>query len=48
MKEEGIIITGEDIDQVSPQKEWKDSSESEEDLPASEAKVTAGTEGASD
>ncbi|MCI85747.1 hypothetical protein A2U01_0107026, partial [Trifolium medium] len=47
MKDEGIIITGEDIAQVSTQKERKDSSESEEDLPSSEGKDTAGTEGAS-
>ncbi|MCI43955.1 hypothetical protein A2U01_0065194, partial [Trifolium medium] len=48
MKEQGIIITGDDIAQVSPQKERKDSTESDEDLSASEAKDTAGTEGASD
>ncbi|MCI87545.1 hypothetical protein A2U01_0108829, partial [Trifolium medium] len=34
-------ITGEDIAQVSPQKERKDLSESDEELPASEAIVTA-------
>ncbi|MCH96516.1 hypothetical protein A2U01_0017503, partial [Trifolium medium] len=48
MKEQGIIITGDDIAQVSPLKERKDSSESDEDLLASEAKDTAGTKGASD
>ncbi|MCI90946.1 hypothetical protein A2U01_0112240, partial [Trifolium medium] len=48
MKEEGIIITGEDIAQVSPLKERKDSSDSEEDLPTPEAKDTTNTEGASD
>ncbi|MCI73108.1 hypothetical protein A2U01_0094372, partial [Trifolium medium] len=48
MKEEGIIITGDDIAKVTPQKKRKDSSESEEDQPASEGKVTDGTEGASD
>ncbi|MCI62819.1 hypothetical protein A2U01_0084076, partial [Trifolium medium] len=46
--EEGVIITGDDIAKVSPQKERKDSSELDEDLPASEAKDTAGTKGASD
>ncbi|MCI45880.1 hypothetical protein A2U01_0067119, partial [Trifolium medium] len=48
MKEEGVIITGDDIAKVSPLKERKDSSDSEEDLPAFEAIVTASTEGASD
>ncbi|MCI95490.1 hypothetical protein A2U01_0116788, partial [Trifolium medium] len=48
MKEQGVIITCEDIAQVSPQKERKDSSESDEDMPASEAIDTTGTEGASD
>ncbi|MCI71406.1 hypothetical protein A2U01_0092669, partial [Trifolium medium] len=48
MKEQGIIITGDDIAQVSPLKVRNDSSESEEDMPASEAVVTTGTEGASD
>ncbi|MCI44479.1 hypothetical protein A2U01_0065718 [Trifolium medium] len=48
MKEQGIIITGDDIAQVSPQKERKDSSESDEDLPASEPIDTTNTEGASD
>ncbi|MCH93231.1 hypothetical protein A2U01_0014179, partial [Trifolium medium] len=48
MNEEGIIITGDDIAKVSPLKERKDSSESEEDLPASEGKDTTGTEGASE
>ncbi|MCI49452.1 hypothetical protein A2U01_0070696, partial [Trifolium medium] len=48
MKEEGIIITGDDIAKVSPLKERKDSSGSEEDLPAPEAKDTTGKEGASD
>ncbi|MCI44374.1 hypothetical protein A2U01_0065613, partial [Trifolium medium] len=48
VKEEGIIITGDDIAKVSPLKERKDSSESEEDQPVSEGKVTVGTEGASD
>ncbi|MCH97304.1 hypothetical protein A2U01_0018298 [Trifolium medium] len=48
MKEEGIIITGDDIAQVSPLKDRKDSSESDEDLPASGAIDIAGTEGASD
>ncbi|MCI85951.1 hypothetical protein A2U01_0107230, partial [Trifolium medium] len=48
VKEQGIIITRDDIAQVSPQKERKDSSESDEVLPASEAIDTAGTEGASD
>ncbi|MCI79962.1 hypothetical protein A2U01_0101233, partial [Trifolium medium] len=43
MKEEGIIITGDDIAKVSPLKERKDSSESEEDQPAPEGKVTADT-----
>ncbi|MCI25366.1 hypothetical protein A2U01_0046557 [Trifolium medium] len=47
MKEQGVIITSDDIAQVSPQKERKDSSESDE-LSASEDKVTAGIEGASD
>ncbi|MCI53374.1 hypothetical protein A2U01_0074620, partial [Trifolium medium] len=47
-KEQGIIITGDDIAQVSPLEERKDSSESDEDLPASEAIDTTGTEGASD
>ncbi|MCI22090.1 hypothetical protein A2U01_0043265, partial [Trifolium medium] len=46
MKEEGIIITGDDIAKVSPLKERKDSSDSEEDLPTPEAKDT--TEGVSD
>ncbi|MCI84761.1 hypothetical protein A2U01_0106039, partial [Trifolium medium] len=41
-------ITGDDIAKVSPLKERKDSSDSEEDLPTPEAIVTAGTEGASD
>ncbi|MCI36810.1 hypothetical protein A2U01_0058033, partial [Trifolium medium] len=36
------------IAQVSPQKERKDSSESDEELLASEAKDTSGIEGASD
>ncbi|MCI46998.1 hypothetical protein A2U01_0068239, partial [Trifolium medium] len=35
-----------DIAQVSPLKERKDSSDSEDDHPASEGKVTTGTEGA--
>ncbi|MCI53658.1 hypothetical protein A2U01_0074905, partial [Trifolium medium] len=48
MKEDGIIITGDDIAQVSPLKERKDSSDSEDDHPASEGKVITGTEGASD
>ncbi|MCI58801.1 hypothetical protein A2U01_0080056, partial [Trifolium medium] len=48
MKEEGVIITGDDIAMVLALKERKDSSESEEDLPAPEGKVTTGTEGASD
>ncbi|MCI36696.1 hypothetical protein A2U01_0057919 [Trifolium medium] len=48
MKEEGIIITRDDIDEVSPLKERKDSSDSEKDQPASEGKDTTGTEGASD
>ncbi|MCI02186.1 hypothetical protein A2U01_0023218, partial [Trifolium medium] len=48
MKEEGIIITGDDIAKVSPLKKRKDSSDSEEDLSAPEAKDTTGTEGASD
>ncbi|MCI65595.1 hypothetical protein A2U01_0086853, partial [Trifolium medium] len=48
MKEEGIIITGDDIAKVSPLKERKDSSESEEDLPAFEGKDTTGTKGASE
>ncbi|MCI86263.1 hypothetical protein A2U01_0107543, partial [Trifolium medium] len=48
MKEEGIIITGDDIAKVSPLKERKDFSDSEEDLPTSEGKDTTGTEGASD
>ncbi|MCI81407.1 hypothetical protein A2U01_0102680, partial [Trifolium medium] len=43
MKEEVVIITGDDIAKVSPLKERKDSSESEEDLPASEGKDTTGT-----
>ncbi|MCI75057.1 hypothetical protein A2U01_0096324, partial [Trifolium medium] len=34
MKEEGIIITGDDIAQVSPVKERKDFSDSEDDQPA--------------
>ncbi|MCI62171.1 hypothetical protein A2U01_0083428, partial [Trifolium medium] len=41
MKEEGVIITRDDIAEVSPLKVRKDSSDSEEDQPASE-------EGASD
>ncbi|MCI85551.1 hypothetical protein A2U01_0106830, partial [Trifolium medium] len=48
MKEQGVIITGDDIAQVSPHKEKKDMTDSDEELPASEANVTAGTEGASD
>ncbi|MCI89387.1 hypothetical protein A2U01_0110675, partial [Trifolium medium] len=44
----GVIITGEDIAKVSPLKERKDSCDSDEELPASEAKDTTGTEGASD
>ncbi|MCI61974.1 hypothetical protein A2U01_0083231, partial [Trifolium medium] len=48
MKEEGVIITGDDIAKVSPLKERKDSSDSDEELHASEAKDTTGTEGASD
>ncbi|MCI33427.1 hypothetical protein A2U01_0054644, partial [Trifolium medium] len=48
MKEECVIITGDDIAKVSPLNERKDYSESEEDLPASEGKDTTGTEGASD
>ncbi|MCI58539.1 hypothetical protein A2U01_0079794, partial [Trifolium medium] len=48
MKEEGVIVIGDDIAMVSPLKERKDSSDSEEDLPASEAIVTTGTERASD
>ncbi|MCI59011.1 hypothetical protein A2U01_0080266, partial [Trifolium medium] len=48
MKEEGIIITGDDIAKVSPLKERKDSSESEEDLLTSEGKDTTATEGAYD
>ncbi|MCI07668.1 hypothetical protein A2U01_0028737, partial [Trifolium medium] len=45
---QGVIITGDDIAQVSPQKERKYSSESDEELSASGEKVTAGIEGASD
>ncbi|MCI75463.1 hypothetical protein A2U01_0096732, partial [Trifolium medium] len=37
-----------DIAKVSPLKERKDSSDSDEELPASEAKDTTATEGASD
>ncbi|MCI20488.1 hypothetical protein A2U01_0041650, partial [Trifolium medium] len=48
MKEQGVIITGDDIAQVSPPKERKDSSESDEDLPTSEDKVTTSAEGAFD
>ncbi|MCI73707.1 hypothetical protein A2U01_0094971, partial [Trifolium medium] len=48
IKEEGIIITREDIAQVSPVKKRKDSSDSEDDQPASEDIGTIGTEGASD
>ncbi|MCI16344.1 hypothetical protein A2U01_0037486 [Trifolium medium] len=48
MKEEGIIITGDDIAKVSPLKKRKDSSDSEEDLPTPEAKNITGKEGASD
>ncbi|MCI25002.1 hypothetical protein A2U01_0046190, partial [Trifolium medium] len=47
MKEEGIIITGNDIAQVSPVKERKDSSDSEGDQPASEERVTTNDDGAS-
>ncbi|MCI61263.1 hypothetical protein A2U01_0082520, partial [Trifolium medium] len=43
-KEEGVIITRDDIAQVSPLKERKDSSDSEDDYLASEGKVTTGTE----
>ncbi|MCI64701.1 hypothetical protein A2U01_0085959, partial [Trifolium medium] len=39
---------GDDIAKVSPLKQRKDSSESEEDLPASEGKDIAGAEGASE
>ncbi|MCI59754.1 hypothetical protein A2U01_0081009, partial [Trifolium medium] len=46
MKEDGIIITRDDIVQVSPVKRRKDSSDSEGDQPASEGKNTIGTEGA--
>ncbi|MCI94897.1 hypothetical protein A2U01_0116195, partial [Trifolium medium] len=48
MKEEGVIITGDDIAKVSPLKKRKDSSDSDEELAASEAKDTTGTEGAYD
>ncbi|MCI33845.1 hypothetical protein A2U01_0055063, partial [Trifolium medium] len=48
MKEECVIITGDDIAKVSPLKEKKDSSESEEDLFAFGDKVTTGAEGVSD
>ncbi|MCI69102.1 hypothetical protein A2U01_0090363, partial [Trifolium medium] len=48
MKEQGVIITGDDIAQVSPLKVRKDSSESDDDLPALGAIDTAGTEGAPD
>ncbi|MCI47640.1 hypothetical protein A2U01_0068882, partial [Trifolium medium] len=48
MKEDGIIITKDDIVQVSPIKEIKDSSDSEDDQLASEGKDTVGTEGAYD
>ncbi|MCI88376.1 hypothetical protein A2U01_0109663, partial [Trifolium medium] len=48
MKEEGIIITGDDIAQVSPVKERKDSSDSEDDQPASEGKATTSKDGASE
>ncbi|MCI40850.1 hypothetical protein A2U01_0062083, partial [Trifolium medium] len=48
MKEQGVIITGDDIAQVSPLKERKDSSESDDDLPASGAIDTTSTEGAYD
>ncbi|MCI31782.1 hypothetical protein A2U01_0052994 [Trifolium medium] len=48
MKEEGIIITKDDIAEVSPLKERKDPSGSEDDQPASEGKVTTGTEEASE
>ncbi|MCI55008.1 hypothetical protein A2U01_0076258, partial [Trifolium medium] len=40
MKEEGVIITRDDIAQVSPLKDRKISSDSEDDHPASEGKVT--------
>ncbi|MCI57931.1 hypothetical protein A2U01_0079183, partial [Trifolium medium] len=43
-----VIFTGDDIAKVSPLKERKDSSDFEEDLPASEGKDTTDTEGASD
>ncbi|MCI31073.1 hypothetical protein A2U01_0052284, partial [Trifolium medium] len=45
MKEDGIIITRDDIVQVSPVKKRKDSSDSEDDQLASEGKDTVGTEG---
>ncbi|MCI46821.1 hypothetical protein A2U01_0068062, partial [Trifolium medium] len=45
---EGIIITGEDIAQVSPVKKIKDSSDSEDGQSASEDIGTIGTKGASD
>ncbi|MCI37534.1 hypothetical protein A2U01_0058758, partial [Trifolium medium] len=48
MKEEGVIITGDNIAKVSPLKERKNSSDSEDDHPASEGKVITGTEGASE
>ncbi|MCI10849.1 hypothetical protein A2U01_0031945, partial [Trifolium medium] len=48
MKDDGIIITRDDIVQVSPIKERKDSSESENDQPASEGKVTTSKDGASE
>ncbi|MCI74550.1 hypothetical protein A2U01_0095814, partial [Trifolium medium] len=37
MKEEGVIITVDDIAKVSPLKERNDSSESDDDFPASGA-----------
>ncbi|MCI88800.1 hypothetical protein A2U01_0110088, partial [Trifolium medium] len=48
IKEEGVIITGDDIAKVSLLKKRKDSSDSEDDQPASEGKDTTGTEGAPD
>ncbi|MCI86800.1 hypothetical protein A2U01_0108081, partial [Trifolium medium] len=48
MKEEGVIITRDDIAEVSPLKERNYSSDSEEDQPASEDIGTTGIEEASD
>ncbi|MCI50447.1 hypothetical protein A2U01_0071691, partial [Trifolium medium] len=47
MKEDGIIITRDDIAHASPIKRRQDSSDSEDDQPVSKDKDVVGKEGAS-